>query len=211
METNNSLPKKYCSNCGTKIDSDSQRFCVQCGNTLYEINYNSPKNTADSSLTKNIVLIGLSMFLFFMAAVISICVLSSVDMQFQTNQDNVNIPSSTIVFLEIIATIMIYYATKPSYDHIDSPSMQSLKEVEMALAFLPTLIIAGASEKYFIVVIISQSISIVLPAIYIKRHKKIPKERRCTRESVVLAWSIIFLVIDGLYIFGYFVGLLSNI
>lgn len=206
MENTYSSPKNFCPNCGKKLHSDSQKFCVYCGNKLYKTNYISEEKNTDPFLSKNIVLIGFALLLSFFTVIISIYCVNS-----ENTQKSLDPASATVIFCEIIYTVMIYSATKPSSDHVDSTHMKTLKEIEMIIAYIPIFIITiiNIGYQFMFVALVSGLISIVLPAIYIIKCRKIVPKNRNTRQNVLFALSIIFAVLTCLTIFCTFIELIN--
>lgn len=186
---------KYCINCGTKQNDDAA-FCSSCGTNLYGLEkFNSPKAEmqSDSSLTKNIVLVSLCVLLLLFSTIIG----------------NIGgfIGLGNCALWLFVSGILLFFAIRPSIDHVDTAKMNLLKTIEGAGVAAVCLIFSFFT--YSFIGFLYQVFILFFALMTILKIKKIDMQSRNTTEKIMLALSIVLCVISGIASFGFFISIFA--
>lgn len=193
---------RYCSNCGAE-QKEGNHFCPVCGAKIGPLKNAVPfqnKPASDPSLTKNIVLISISVLLIIAATVMAKGAPS-------TNGGDPSAPVWGCLFYLSSSGVLSFFAVRSSTDHLDTPKMALLKTIESlgisTVGFASLFFVPSSIQICFYLVFV-----IFFSLIPILKIKTINATNRTSTEKVLLALSIVLFALAALLETMFLLGLL---
>ncbi len=186
---------KVCNKCGAKFGNE-MLFCPMCNSVLSdeEKSYSTESNhQSDSMLTKNIVLLSLSVFLILMSTILG-------------NLGNPIALGNCVLWLSVSA-MLAFFAVKTSKKQDEIEKLRLANNIEtfaVSVAyflfsfFIPSII--GFLYQVFVVVFALMTIA---------KIKKIDVTQKNKLEKVIHPLSIVLCIISGLAGLGYLISIFA--